>query len=174
MYSTHWTRTQQLWRITAPWTSEALRIYVLEALRLLPPAAPCFRTSDTYPGISDWRYAQAVKKGDTLLLDFAVAGRQGERFPYPDKMKLDRPVELHQHLPFIEGLHGPLVKDIAVAGLAEQLRVLGKMTGLRRAPGAQGTLRKIRENGVVSYLSDARDEWVSLPPSLKLHFDALP
>ena len=151
-----------------------MRIYVLEALRLLQPAAPFMRTSDTDPGITDWRYAQAIKKGDILLLDFTVAGRKGERFPYPDEMKLDRPVELYRHLPLVEGLHGALVKDIAVAGLAEQLRVLGKMTGLRRAPGAQGVLKKIRENGVVSYLSDARDEWVPLPPSLKLHFDTLP
>lgn len=63
----------------APWTFEALRIYVLEALHLLPPAAPCLRTSNSYPAISDWRYAQTVKKGDTLLLDFSIAGRIGER-----------------------------------------------------------------------------------------------
>lgn len=149
-------------------------MYVLEALRLVPSAAPCLRISDTCLGISDWRYGQAVKKGDTLLLDFSVAGRDGERFPYPSQMKLDRPLEVYQHLPFIDGLHGSLVQDIAVAGLVEQLRVFGKTTGLRRAPGAQGTLRKIRENGVVSYLSDARDEWVPLPPSLKVHFDAMP
>ena len=140
----------------------------------MSPAAPCLRTADTHPGISDWRYTQAIKKGNTLLLDFAVAGRDGQMFPYPGSMKLDRPLDVYQRLPFVEGLHGPLVKDIAVAGLAEQLRVFGKMEGLRRAPGASGMLKKIRENGVVSYLSDARDEWVPLPPSLKLRFDALP
>lgn len=158
----------------APWTSEALRIYVLEALRLLPPAAPCLRTSNSYPAISDWRYAQAVKKGDTLLLDFSIAGRNGERFPRPNEMKLDRPLEVYDYIPFIDGLHGPLVKEIAIAGVAEQLRVFGKIDGLRRAPGAAGTLRKVRENGVVRYLSDAQNEWVPLPPSLKLRFDTLP
>ncbi|KAF2628738.1 heme peroxidase [Macroventuria anomochaeta] len=174
LYEPHWARVQQLSRNTAPWTSQALRVYVLEALRLVPPAAPCLRISNMYPGINDWRYAQAIKKGDTLLLDFAAAGRDGERFPYSSEMKLGRPLEVYQHLPFIDGLHSPLVKDIAVAGLAEQLRVFGKLKGLRRAPGAPGMLKKIRENGVVSYLNDAQDEWVPLPPSLKLRFDALP
>lgn len=89
-------------------------------------------------------------------------------------MKLDRPLALYDHIPSIDGLHGPLVKEIAIAGLAEQLRVFGKLDGLRRAPGAPGTLRKVRENGVVSYLNDAQDEWVPLPPSLKLRFDTLP
>lgn len=161
-------------RTTAPWISEALRIYVLEALRLLPPAAPCLRTSNSYSAISDWRYAQAVKKGDTLSLDFYIAGRNGERFPGPSEMKLDRPLEMYNHIPFIDGLHGPLVKEIAIVGVAEQLRVFGKLDGLRRAPGAAGTLRKVRENGVVRYLSDVQDEWLPLPPSLRLRFDSLP
>ena len=155
--------------MNAPWTSEALRIYVLEALRLLPPAAPCLRTSDTYPGISDWRYARAIKKGDTLLLDFAAAGRDGEKFPCPDAMRLGRPLAAYDQLPFIDGQHGALVKEIAIAGVAEQLRVFGKMNGLRRVGG----LRELRNNGVVSYLSDSQDEWISLPPSLKLQFDTL-
>jgi len=89
-------------------------------------------------------------------------------------MKLDRPLEAYGYVPFIDGLHGPLVEEIAIAGVAEQLRVFGKMDCLRQAPGAAGTLRKIRENGVVRYLRDAQDEWVPLPPSLKLRFDTLP
>ena len=173
-YVEHWAKIQQLSRSTAPWGSEALRVYVLETLRLLPSAAPCVRKSEIDPALNDWRDGQAIKQGDTLILDFAVAGRNGERFPHPDSLLLTRPLEVYQHLPFIEGLHDPLARDIAVAGLAEQLRVFGKMEGLRRAPGVSSTLRKVRENGVVSYLSDAQDAWVPIPPSLKLRFDSLP
>lgn len=173
-YASHWLKVQQLSQSAAPWSSEALRVYVLEALRLLPPVAPCIRTSDTYPGINDWRYTQAIKKGDTLMLDFAVAGRDGQRFPSPDSIRLDRPLEIYQHLPLVEGLHGPLVKEIVVAGLAEQLRVFAKMACVRRAPVASGMLRETRESGIVSYLSDAQDAWVPLPPGLKLRFRSLP
>jgi cytochrome P450 len=173
-YVEHWAKIQQLSRSTAPWSSEALRLYVLEALRLLPSAAPCVRKSEIDPALNDWRDGQAIKKGDTLVLNFAVAGRDGEKFPHPDSLLLTRPLEVYQHLPFIERLHGPLARDIAVAGLAEQLRVFGKMGGLRRAPEAFGTLRAVRENAVVSYLSDAQDAWVPIPPSLKLCFDSLP
>jgi hypothetical protein len=173
-YVVHWAKIQQFSRSTAPWSSEALRVYVLEALRLLPSAAPCVRKLDTHSARKDWRDGQAIKKGDTLILDFAVAGRNGQRFPHPDSLLLTRPLKVYQHLPFIEGLHDPLARDIAVAGLAEQLRVFGKMEGLRRALGASGTLGKVRENGVVSYLSDAQDAWVPIPPSLKLRFDSLP
>lgn len=84
---------------------------------------------------------------------------------------MDRPLEVYGHLPFVDGLQGPLAKGIAVAGLAEQLRVFGKLGGLRRSPGTSGTLRKMRDNGVVTYLSDAQDAWMPLPPSLKLRFD---
>ncbi|KAJ8115410.1 hypothetical protein OPT61_g2941 [Boeremia exigua] len=173
-YEPHWTKIQKLSRDPSPWNSRNLPLYVLEALRLVPPAAPCVRTSQTHPNIKDWRNAQDVKKGETFLLDFAIAGRDGERFPHPGAMKLDRPLEVYQYLPFVEGLHGPLVKDIAVAGSAEQLRVFGKLEGLRRVPGASGMLKKLREHGVVSYLNDAQDAWVPLPPSLRLRFDALP
>jgi hypothetical protein len=173
-YVVHWAKIQQFSRSTAPWSSGALRVYVLEALRLLPSAAPCVRKLDTDSALKDWRDGQAIKKGDTLILDFAVAGRNGQRFPHPDSLLLTRLLKVYQHLPFIEGLHDPLARDIAVAGLAEQLRVFGKMEGLRRALGASGTLGKVCENGVVSYLSDAQDAWVPIPPSLKLRFDSLP
>lgn len=80
--------------MTAPWTSETLRIYILEALRLIPPAAPYLRTLNTYSGIIDWRYAQAIKKGDMLLL----AGRIVEKFLYSNVMRLDRILTVYNYV----------------------------------------------------------------------------
>jgi hypothetical protein len=75
-----------------------------------------------------------------------------------DEIRLDRPVEIYQYLPSFRRLHGALARDAAVAGLTEQLRIFRKTTGLRWAPGARGMLKKIRDNGAVSYLSDDWDE----------------
>ena len=132
---------------TAPWNSEALRVYVLETLRFPPSAAPCIRKSKFDSALNEWHHGQAIKKGDTVILDSAAAGCNGQRFPHPDSLLLTRPLKVYQHMPFIEGLHDPLARDITVVGLAEQLPVFRKTEGLRRAPGASGTLRKVRENG---------------------------
>jgi hypothetical protein len=106
----------------------------------------------------------------STFLSQVVAARG---YPRPSKMKLGRPLEVYNYIPFIDGLRGPLIKEIAIARVAEQLRVFGKLDGLRRAPGAVGTLRKVRENRVERSLSDAQNEWVTLPPSLRLRFDIL-
>lgn len=162
-YSTHWPAIQKLANDPAPWTSEDLRIYVLEALRLVSPAGPTLRISDTFPSISDWRYAHAIKKGDTLLLDINVASQDPTKFPDPKAIKLDRPQD--SYLPCCDGLHGFQIRDIMVAGLTAQLRVFGKLQGLKRTPDAQKRLQKKNENGYVSFVSEAQDERVPLPTS---------
>lgn len=162
-HTNHWPKIHKIAKDQVSSNSELLRIYVLEALRLSPPAAPFLRVSDTLPSISDWRYAQAIKKGNTLHLDIATASHDPTRFPHAEKIKLDRPQEFY--LPFFDGPHGSLVSDIVVPGLVAQLRVLGKLKGLRRAPGTQGSLKRNAENGVVSFLSEAGDEWVPFPSS---------
>ena len=58
-----------------------------------------------------------------------------------------------------------MVREIVVVGLVAQLRVLGKLEGLKKAKGSQGVLKRRIENGVVSFLSEARDEWVPFPMS---------
>lgn len=162
-YSAHWPAIQRLANDPAPWTSDDLRVYVLEALRLVSPAAPTLRISDAFPSISDWRYTQAIKKGDTLLLDINVASRDPVRFPDPKTIRLDRPQE--SYLPCADGLHGFPIRDILVAGLTAQLRVFGRLKGLKRVPGVQRRLQKKNEHGFVSFLSEAQDEWVPLPTS---------
>lgn len=121
------------------------------------------RVSDTYPSIIDWRCGQAIKQGDMLLLDIAAVSRDANRFSDPDEIKLNRLQEAY--LPFIDGIYGSLVRDVALAGLVGQLRVFGKMEGLRRAPGRQGKLFTTKKNGLARFLNEGQDEWVPLPTS---------
>jgi hypothetical protein len=122
---------------------------VLEALRLSPPITPFLRISDTFPSISDWRYKQAIKKGDILLLDIATASRDPARYPYPEQIKLDRQQDLY--LPFVDGPYSSLLEEIVIAGLVVQLRVLGKLEGLQKVPGGERRVERKTNIGVVNF-----------------------
>jgi hypothetical protein len=104
------------------------------------------------------------------VLDVASASRDPKHFPDPNNIDLNRPQELY--LPFTDGLYGALTKPIFIAGLVTQLRIFGRMEGLRKAPETQETLKREIQEGTVSYLSEAKDEWVPLPVSMRVHFDA--
>ncbi|KAI4698856.1 hypothetical protein J4E81_005468 [Alternaria sp. BMP 2799] len=162
-HSTHWPDIQKLAKDITPANSEVLRAYVLEALRLITPATGFLRIPNTFLTTSDWRHAEGINKGDDLILDVAIASRDPAIFPDPDNINLDRPHELY--LPFIDGLHGALTRPIIVAGLVTQLRIFARMEGLRKGPGTQETLRREVQEGTVSFLSEAKDEWVPLPVS---------
>jgi len=136
---------------------------VLEALRLITPATGFLRIPNTFLTTSDWRHAEGINKGDDLILDVATASRDPAIFPDPNNINLDRPHELY--LPFIDGLHGALTRPIIVAGLVTQLRIFARMEGLRKGAGTQETLRREVQEGTVSFLSEAKDEWVPLPVS---------
>ncbi|KAH8730927.1 heme peroxidase [Phaeosphaeriaceae sp. PMI808] len=170
-HSKHWPSIQELASDTSPSASETLRAYVLEALRLSPPVAPLLRVSDTPPKINDWRHAQNIKEGDNLLLDIAAASRDMTIFPDPDKVKTDRSQALY--LPFTDTSHGSLVQEIVVLGLTAQLRVFGKLKRLEKAPGTRGRIKTESTSGVTSFLSEAQDEWLAFPDSMKVHFDNL-
>ncbi|CAN9364660.1 unnamed protein product [Alternaria alternata] len=169
-HSTHWPDIQKLAKDTTPANSEVLRAYVLEALRLITPATGFLRIPNTFLTTSDWRHAEGISKGDDLILDVATASRDPEIFPDPDSINLDRPQELY--LPFLDGLHGSLTRPIIVAGLVTQLRIFARLEGLRKGPGTQETLRREVSEGTISFLSEAKDEWVSLPVSMRVHYDA--
>jgi hypothetical protein len=147
----------------APRSSELLHTYILEALRLSPPITPFLRVSDIFPSISDWRYAQAIKKGDTLLLDVATASRDPSRFSDPEQIKLDRPRD--SYLPFYDGPHSSLVMEIVMMGLGAQLRVLGKLHDVTIAPEMQGTTKQGTARNVDNFLSGAHGEKRLLSPS---------
>jgi hypothetical protein len=170
-HSTHWPDIQKISRSPTPANSEVLRAYVLEAIRLVTPATGFLRIPNTFLTTSDWRRAEGIEKGDDLLLDVATASRDPNYFPEPDTIDLNRPEELY--LPFTDGLHGALTRPIFIAGLVTQLRIFGRMEGLRKTSESQETLKREVQEGMVSYLSEAKDEWVSLPVSMRVQFDSL-
>jgi hypothetical protein len=76
-------------------------------------------------------------------------------------------------LPFTDGLHDALTRLIHIARLVTQLRIFGRLEGLRRTPESQEAPKREVQEGTVSYLSEAKDEWVPLPVSMRVHFDGV-
>jgi hypothetical protein len=73
------------------------------------------------------------------------------------------------------GAHAPLGAEISHVALTEMFRGVMARGGLKRAPGAQGELKRIvedeKEGGRVQYL---REDWgalVSLPVTMKVSWE---
>jgi cytochrome P450 len=98
-----------------------------------------------------------------LLLDIATASRDPSRFPNPEQIKTDRPQDLY--LPFIDGPHSSLVKEMVMMGLVEQFRVLGRLQGLKKAPEKQGALKQDIAKNVDNFMSEPQGEKMFLLPT---------
>ncbi|KAF1977554.1 heme peroxidase [Bimuria novae-zelandiae CBS 107.79] len=164
-YSKHWPEIQSLASDSSAAVTEKLRKYVLEALRLVAPFQGTFRIATSDGTLEDGAVTRSIKREDIIFLDFKEAGRNPSKFPLPTEIHLgdllDRPEENFVH--FSRSMHTYLGRYIAVAGLTEQLRLFGKLKGLRRAPGSQGTLKMRKVGAMTSYLSNGADAWESFP-----------
>jgi linoleate 10R-lipoxygenase len=59
--------------------------------------------------------------------------------------------------------------DASKVALTAMLRVVGRLDNLRRAPGAQGELKKIpREHGFYTYMREDQDSFYPFPMSKRL------
>ncbi|KAJ4295105.1 hypothetical protein N0V90_007114 [Kalmusia sp. IMI 367209] len=185
-YSKHWPVIQSLAADTSPTSSEKLRKYILEALRLVGSFPCTFHITALDGTVNDDSVVYKLKNGDTIFLDLKEVGRDPSKLSDPTEIELDRPEENYIH--FGWGIHTCLGRYIAGAGLTEQFRVFGKLKVLKRAPGSQGRLRVKKAGTVTSFLSDGGDAWSrsstsALPwfcstrthaiSGMKIHYDAM-
>jgi linoleate 10R-lipoxygenase len=82
-----------------------------------------------------------IKAGDKVFVSFVSAARDPVMFPDPDEVKVDRPLENYIH--YGEGPHQCLGMQASRVALGAMLKVVGRLDGLRRAPGPKGELKKI-------------------------------
>lgn len=86
-----------------------------------------------------------VKPGDKVFCSFVSAARDPTVFPDPDQVRLDRPIDSYIHYGI--GDHTCLGKQASMVALTAMLRTVGRLEGLRRAPGPQGQLKKVARPG---------------------------
>jgi len=85
-------------------------------------------------------------------------------FPDPLEIKLDRPLDSYIH--FGHGSHACLGSKIVMTAMAAQLRVFGRLKGLRRIPGLAGQMKsKDLESGLKVYMTEDWREYWPFPTS---------
>lgn len=120
---------------------EKLRRYVLEAMRFDPLGPGLWRIA-----LEDVILARGtpheimIKAGSHVLAAFSSAMMDSRRVASPRTFNPDRPPSDYMHFGY--GLHECFGRHINLATLHLMLKPLLKQTGLRRAPGAEGRLRK--------------------------------
>ena len=156
-----WAKTE------GPEADDKLLHYAMEGTRLNGTFGS-YRKSTVSTTIDDNGRPVNVKPGDKVFTSFVSANREAEFFPEPNTVKTDRPLENYIHYGL--GPHACLGAEASRVALTAMLRVVGRLDNLRRAPGAQGQLKKIpRSGGFDVYMRADHGSYWPFPTS-KLSF----
>lgn len=139
-YSKHWPEIQRCAWSNEPQDFEKLKGYALEANRLAPAAFGLLRKSNVDTVIDDDGTPVEIKTGDQIYTDFITVGLDEKVFPNARNIDPNRDRSLYIHHGY--GPHSCLGRPIVEVAMAAQLKVFAKLKNLRRAPGAQGELKK--------------------------------
>jgi cytochrome P450 len=168
-YKSHWPEIQKLANDDSQAAFDRLRKYALEAYRLTSPALTLRTVAADNVNIKDGERDVSAKKGDSLLMDFIAAGVDSKKYPEPYEINLDRPED--SYIVFGYGSHACVGREIVVTAMAAQLRALGKLKNLRRAPGQAGMLKTKTVGAFRLYMNEDWSDWTPYPSNLKVHFD---
>lgn len=142
------------------------------SFRLFPAASGILRVAPAATTITDGPRTAPVPANSTLFLSFVSASLDATVFPDPLAVDLDRPASAYIHHGW--GAHACLGRPVVTAAAAAMLRVFAREcgAGLRRAPGAQGVMKRKMFNGAFPvFLAEDGGEWESFPVGLKVLFD---
>jgi linoleate 10R-lipoxygenase len=171
--SKHLPEINRLAKIDNAETDEKLLHYAMEGIRLNGTFGS-YRRSTINTTVTDGDVQVPIKPGDNVFVSFVGAARDPSVFPNPEEVVVDRPIESYIH--YGVGEHSCLGKEASMVALTAMLRTVGKLDGLRRAPGPQGELKKIpRPGGFYVYMREDHGSYFVFPCTMKVHYDgALP
>lgn len=93
-----------------------------------------------------------------------------EAFPDPGEVKLDR--DLNSYIFFGSGQHRCLGDGLCKVALTAMLKTIGQLDSLRRAPGAQGHLKKVvLPTGIPMYMTADESRFTPYPATMKVQWD---
>ncbi|CAG7960545.1 unnamed protein product [Penicillium olsonii] len=151
-------------------SDEKLYRYCLEAIRLNGNFG-AFREAKQVVTVEEDGKTQTIQPGQQVYASFDQANHDPSIFPEPTQVRLDRPLD--SYLNHGQGPTTGFGEEITKIALVAMLRVVARLPGLRRAPGPQGQLKKIpQEGGYYVYLRGDGTAYCPFPMSLKLHWDA--
>ncbi|OJD35163.1 fatty acid oxygenase [Diplodia corticola] len=169
----HLPEIRRLAWLDTPASDETLMHYAMEAIRLNGTFGS-YREAASETTIIDGRDDNArhisVKAGDKVFVSFVGAAKDPVVFPHPEEVRLDRPLESYIH--YGEGPHACLGRDASRVALTAMLKTVGKLEGLRRAPGPKGELKKIpREGGFYVYMREDHGSYFPFPLTMQVCWD---
>ncbi|KPM41065.1 Linoleate 10R-lipoxygenase [Neonectria ditissima] len=145
-------------------TDALLLGYAMEGLRMAGSFSLCRQaaTADVIP--EDDGRKVSVQAGDKVFVSFASAAHDGAHFPHPDAVDPRRPADAYAH-------YG-LGRGVGQVALTELFRALFRRSGLRRAAGLQGELKKVvRPGGFCGYMDEEWGKLTPFPTSMKVMWD---
>lgn len=98
-----------------------------------------------------------------------TASMDKDVFPEPEKVKLDRPMDSYIH--YGTGPHSCLGYEASKVAMMTMLKTVGKLDGLRRAPGKQGEIKKVVVNGFTKYMTADHSSYFPFPTTMKVQWD---
>ncbi|KAI1767354.1 linoleate diol synthase [Hypoxylon sp. FL1150] len=150
-------------------TDDLLLGYCLEGIRLAGEFGFCCEAATSDVIKEDDGNQISVKTGDQIFVSSAGAAKDERRFPDPEKVNPRRPLDTYIH--FWMGPQACLGREACQAGLTGMFRSVFKLKNIRKAPGAQGQLRKVSQpGGANSYLRED-GTYFPFPCTMKICYD---
>ncbi|KAE8340946.1 hypothetical protein BDV24DRAFT_151607 [Aspergillus arachidicola] len=167
--SVHLPDIKRLAKVDTPETDELLLRYFMEGARLRSSVGlPRMVTKPTV--IEDNGKKLNLKAGQHILCNLVSASMDPTSFPEPEKVRLDRDMDLYAHFGF--GPHQCLGIGLCKLALTTMLKVIGRLDNLRRAPGPQGQLKKLSgPGGIAKYMNPDQSGFSPFPTSMKIQWD---
>ncbi|GAW12865.1 hypothetical protein ANO14919_022360 [Xylariales sp. No.14919] len=112
----------------------------------------------------------SVKAKNRIFVSFATAAKDATNFPEPDEVNPRR--QLNTYVNYVLGPHTCLAHNTCQVALTEMFRSIFRLKNLRRAPGPQGQLKKVRGcDGYDLYLREDRGAYYPFPSTMHVCFD---
>ncbi|EAW09782.1 peroxidase/cytochrome P450 family protein [Aspergillus clavatus NRRL 1] len=160
---------QRLAREESKESDEQLLRYCMEAIRLNKTSG-AYREARTSLTVTEETGQVTLQPGDKVFVGFAKANRDPSVFPDPSEVRLDRPLDAYINHSL--GPHGFLSKETSQIALTAMLRAVGRLNNLRRAPGAQGEVKKVPiADGYSAYLREDHGSYSVFPTTFRVHYD---
>ncbi|KAI1331626.1 linoleate diol synthase [Xylariaceae sp. FL0255] len=153
--------------------SDALLLgYIMEAIRLAGTFGSYREATadDVIPG-DDGR-STPIKAKDRVYLSFAGASADANNFPNPSEVNPKRP--LTSYITFAVGPYAAnqASKDAVNSALVEMFRAAFRLKNLRRAPGPQGELKRVKDqDGFDVYMREDRGAYYPFPCTMVVAYD---
>ncbi|KAK8107197.1 linoleate diol synthase [Apiospora kogelbergensis] len=176
----HLPKIQELAQKDTPESDELLVRYALEGVRLNGSNAVLrYVHEDTtiQEGLGGVGVRQPpptrLQAGSTVLVSFNELALDPSRYPDPHKVRLDRDLDNGYRF-YGHGAHECLGERMSRVSQGAMLRAAGRLKNLRRAPGAQGTLKMIvPPDGALGkvYMDELQSMYSPYPTTMKVLYD---